>query len=118
MEKAPDAMFMPIIRLDHKDSLEKLEEYEAHLKPFAYEIIPMKENSEQMDRVKTIAREGRHLWINSLWDSLNLGHSDDKAVNDPEGNWGWILEKGATIIQTDRPAYLIKYLESKGCRWK
>ena len=35
---------------------------------------------------------------------------------DPDGSWGWALEQGATMIQTDRPAELIKYLESKGRR--
>jgi glycerophosphoryl diester phosphodiesterase len=58
------------------------------------------------------------IWINSLWPSLNGGHHDDRAVleNDPDGSWGWMLDVGAELIQTDRIPQLIQYLENKGCR--
>lgn len=118
LEKAPKALFMPIVSLDRKDTLEKIEEYEKNLKPFAYEFIPNTEPSEHLDRIKVMGKAGTHIWINSLWDSLCLGHCDDKAVDDPDANWGWILDQGATMIQTDRPARLIKYLEAKNRRWE
>ncbi|RKR84022.1 glycerophosphoryl diester phosphodiesterase [Mucilaginibacter gracilis] len=55
------------------------------------------------------------LWLNSLWPSLNGGHDDDKAVeeNNPDETWGWLLKKGANIIQTDRPKELLNYLKEK-----
>lgn len=117
LEKAPKAMFMPILSLDTKNSAAILDEYETHLKPIAYEIIPTKDPSEDSDRLRKIMEDGRHIWFNTLWESLCLGRSDDKAVDDPDANWGWVLDKGATIIQTDRPALLIRYLQSKGRRW-
>ena len=44
-------------------------------------------------------------------------HTDERGFKgDPDGSWGWALENGATMIQTDRPDELIKYLESKGRR--
>lgn len=47
---------------------------------------------------------------NSLWPSLCGGHNDDKAVEKwlREETWGWLIEKGATIIQTGRPKELLK----------
>ena len=52
-----------------------------------------------------------------LTDSLCAGHTDERGFKgDPDGSWGWALENGATMIQTDRPVELIKYLESKGRR--
>jgi len=36
------------------------------------------------------------------------------AVDDPDGSWGWIIDHGANILQTDRPQLLIGYLKSKG----
>ena len=60
---------------------------------------------------------GPRIWINTLWDSLCAGHTDERGFKgDPDGSWGWALENGATMIQTDRPDELIKYLESKGRR--
>ena len=55
------------------------------------------------------------LWINTLWDSLCAGHTDERGHGgDPEGSWGWCLKKGATMIQTDRPVDCMKYLEKLG----
>ena len=68
--------------------------------------------------MKQIQQNGTKIWLNSLWPSLNAGHDDDRAVEeeDPDGSWGWLLEQGATLIQTDRPAELIQYLDQKGRR--
>jgi glycerophosphoryl diester phosphodiesterase len=54
------------------------------------------------------------VWINSIWPSLCAGHDDDRAVEmkEPDESWGWILERGATLIQSDRPAPLMKYLKA------
>ena len=38
------------------------------------------------------------------------------ALLDPDGNWGWILEQGTTMIQTDYAAELLVYLMRKGRR--
>ena len=47
-----------------------------------------------------------------------FGHDDDRAVelNQKDESWGWLLEKGASLIQTDRPAQLLQYLKGEGRR--
>jgi glycerophosphoryl diester phosphodiesterase len=49
---------------------------------------------------------------------LNGGHDDDRAVelNQKDESWGWLLEKGASLIQTDRPVQLLQYLKEEGRR--
>lgn len=49
-----------------------------------------------------------------MWASLCGGHEDEKALSDPDAHWGWVLDRGATVIQTDRPEELIEYLKKKG----
>lgn len=56
------------------------------------------------------------LWINTMWDDLAAGHGDVRALLDAEANWGWVLDQGATMIQTDYAAELIVYLQQKGRR--
>lgn len=50
--------------------------------------------------------------------SLNAGHDDDRAVEleQEDEAWGWLLEQGASLIQTDRPALLLDYLNTQGRR--
>lgn len=55
------------------------------------------------------------LWLNALWPWHNGGHDDDRAVerNEPDESWGWLIDKGASIIQTDRPEALLSYLRKR-----
>ncbi|MEK7949889.1 glycerophosphodiester phosphodiesterase family protein [Luteolibacter soli] len=60
---------------------------------------------------------GTRIWINSLWASLNGGHHDDLAIaGNPDGSWGWLLGRGASILQTDYLTDLGTYLHRKGLR--
>jgi glycerophosphoryl diester phosphodiesterase len=56
------------------------------------------------------------IWFNSLWPEQCGGHDDDIAFeeNKPDESWGWLISRGASIIQSDRPIDLLKYLKSKG----
>lgn len=56
------------------------------------------------------------IWANTLWDSLSANHSDKAALIDPEANWGWWLDQGATMIQSDYAAELVVWLTQKGRR--
>ena len=67
--------------------------------------------------MREVIAGGSKLWVNSLWPSLNGGLCDDAAVEgDPAEVYGKLVDMGATMIQTDRPELLIRYLESKGRR--
>ena len=68
--------------------------------------------------LKKVKVNGSKIWLNSLWPSLNAGHDDDRAVEleEPNQSWGWLLEQGASLIQTDRPAPLLNYLKTQDKR--
>jgi len=56
------------------------------------------------------------IWFNALWPEQCGCHDDDTAVEEdqPDQTWGWLVKKGANIIQTDRPKELLDYLRQKG----
>jgi len=86
--------------------------------PVAYEVI-IKDDTAKADQLLSLIKKTHALvWINALWPELCAGHDDDLAIDHPEENWGWILKKGATIIQTDRPEALIRYLKSKNMKYE
>ena len=80
-------IFMPIVQLHKKGAEAIIDSYKTHMK----------------------------LFINSLWPELCGGHDDDRAVelHQPDESWGWIINQGAKLIQTDRPALLLEYLRKK-----
>lgn len=115
-------IYMPIINYTAK-KWEKhsvlFDQYLASdLHPLAYEMCwdgTLKGEQKQFDRVLA---SGARLWINTLWDSLcggeKHGYEDDRAVGHCDAIYGKVLKMGATMIQTDRPAMLIEYLNQKG----
>ena len=109
------SIFMPIINLDKQEDAEVVVDNYLHVNPPAFEVTFKTETPKLFRVLNKIRQSGSHLWINSLWSSLNAGHDDDLAVEEkcPDEAWGWILQQGATVIQTDRPMQLIQYLKKK-----
>ena len=108
-------IFMPIVNL-HKEGAEKIiNDYQSHMKPTAYELVFNDDNEEILRLIRKVRDSGAKLFINSLWPELCGGHDDDRAVelHQPDESWGWILNQGAKLIQTDRPALLLEYLRKK-----
>jgi glycerophosphoryl diester phosphodiesterase len=65
--------------------------------------------------MKRVVADGSKLWVNSLWNSLCGGLSDDVAYEtSAEEVYGKLVDMGATMIQTDRPELLLDYLRSRG----
>ena len=81
-------------------------------------VIPQAGDPVLSPAVVALARKkGVRIWVNTLWDSLSGGHSDAQALEDPDANWGWFVNHGATILQTDEPGAMLKYLRRKGWHW-
>lgn len=105
-------IFMPVVHLN-KDGAEKIiDDYIKYLKPKAFELVFKEENPDVLRLIKKVKDSGSKIFINTLWPDLCAGHDDDRAIElgEPEESWGWVIEQGATYIQTDRPALLLEYL--------
>lgn len=67
------------------------------------------------DYVRSMTNRGMVMWANSIVYDYNAvltaGHTDDIAVStDPDYGWGWLINRGFNIIQTDWPLALRSYL--------
>ena len=115
-------LYMPIINYNEKSwgKHEQLfEDYLASDLPMiAYEICWNSTLPNEKKIFNKVLKSGKRLWINTLWNSICGGKQadleDDAAVGNEHKVYGKILSYGASMIQTDRPAMLIKYLESRG----
>ncbi len=105
-------IYMPIVSLDKPGAEEFIDGYKA-MKPVAIECCFREVTPEVLRLLKKVRDNGSKIWVNSMWPSLNAGHDDDRAVElgQKDETWGWLLEQGASLIQTDRPQELIKYLK-------
>ena len=107
-------VFMPIVHLDKQSNAKKIiKDYQSKLNPVAFEIVFSKDTSEVINKFSEIKMKGSKVWVNSLWKSLNAGYEDDIALNKTDSIYGWYINKGVNMIQTDRPQLLLSFLRNR-----
>lgn len=108
-------VFMPVVNLGDTLHLARLDSLLNQHYPY-YEIVFKEESKELLSHIRhKLEGTGSIIWINSLWDSLCAGYSDDKALKDADATWGYLIDSlGAGILQTDRPEMMIEYLRRRG----
>ena len=117
--RSPQMIYMPVVNVSAGSDLTVLNGFATSVNPpKAFELCFGKLDDAVRQAAKTVLSAGSRLWVNTLWASLCGGYEDDRAYNsvDPDEVYGPILNLGTSIIQTDRPEFLIRYLESKGRR--
>ena len=109
-------IFMPVVNLDKEGAEAVIDGYQQNMKPMVYELVFKKDNKKTQKLIAKVPKDGSRVFINSLWPDLCGGHDDDRAVeqHQPDESWGWIVNQGAKLIQTDQPVLLLEYLKQKG----
>lgn len=115
----PELIYMPNIHINASMSPtdDYIRQFIDLLNPPAIEMVFSLScyravDSEFLAEMKSL---GVRPWINTLWASQNAGHSDPKPGKKTT-QWDWVLKKGFTLIQSDRPFLLVDYLEKEGRR--
>ena len=107
-----NVLFMIVVPLWRPDARIFIDEYLQRSSPAVVQVTFEKGDNPIVGSLKSIREHRARLWINSIWPEQNGGHDDERAVKDPDGAYGWLLEQGVGIIQTDRPAFLLDYLRA------
>ena len=107
-------IYMPVVNIDKPESEQAIYDFLNDLKPLAFELCWNNPESQVPAKMEKALKGRSLIWYNTLWDWLCAGHNDDKAVDDPDGTWGYMIDTlGARILQTDRPQLMIEYLRSR-----
>ena len=108
-------LYMPVITPTNEKHKPLFEDYIAEKPQLAYEICFSEMNPTVEAAIKRVLESGSKLWVNTLWNSLCGGWSDDIAFETSAAEvYGKVVDLGTTMIQTDRPEMLIEYLRSRG----
>ncbi len=116
-EVAPDIAYMLILR-DRDEYSERM--LSIPLNYVGAEILFTSEDAPIASReyVETMHQKGLIVWANAIVynyrDVLSAGHNDDISVTGhPEQGWGWLLDQGYNILQTDWPGMLRAYMQTR-----
>lgn len=109
-----NTILMPIIDLDSNYAEREVDTFLGFMRPKIIEFVYEKETNPKPKEMKNRLTGKTLLWYNTMWDTLAGGHDDDMALHDADSAYGYLIDSlGATIIQTDRPEYLLKYLRKR-----
>ena len=106
-----ELIYMPIVAINKSEDIDILK---GHISAnrCAFELT-FREEPIYMIQTADLLKGTSRIWVNCLWDTLCGGHEDDQALLDPEAHYGYLINTlGASIIQTDRPEFLISYLKA------
>lgn len=107
-------LYMPIVNLDSPGALQQIEDFMKEIRPVAFELLFKSDTNQVPKQVKSLLEGKSKIWYNTLWDTMAGGHDDDMSLEDPDEGYGYLIDElGATIIQTDRTAYLLEYLQAR-----
>lgn len=107
-------IYMPIVHLDRPGAMQQIDDFMKELHPVAFELLFESDTCQFPKQVRTKLEGKSKIWYNTLWDTMAGGHDDDKSLENPDEGYGYLIDKlGATIIQTDRTAYLLEYLQAR-----
>jgi len=113
-------MYMPVVSVAGGSDMSTFNSYLANPEavPIAFELCFDTLDDNVKNTARRVLDAGSKVWVNTIWGSLCGDHDDDRAYDslDPDKIYDPILDLGTSIIQTDRPEFLIKYLEKKGRR--
>ena len=103
--------YMHVIQESNEQLLLKPNELFERIRPRAIEFIFEKEEclmtrEEILDYFKGKCR----IWMNTMWEELCAGHCDEQSFMNPMNGWGWVISKGANMIQTDYSEKVIRFL--------
>lgn len=106
-DKEQALQYMHIISNSNIDELDKLLE---HCRLSAIEVLFHSE-ADQVISGDTILKIRNHtnVWCNALDDGENAGHNDSLSLMEPASGWGWLLDRGINIIQTDHAVKVMEY---------
>lgn len=113
-------MYMPIVDIQRPAGIALFNSYlEQGVVPLAYEVCWQNNDDGAFDDAcRKILDQGSKIWVNTIWASLcgGYGNDDDAAfvAKDPGDVYKQYLDKGVSMIQTDRPELLINWLTKKG----
>lgn len=113
-------MYMPVVDIQKPGGKKLFQSYfDQNVVPMAYEVCWQSNGDGAFEEAcRRIVDQGSKIWVNTIWASLcgGDGNDDDAAflAGDPGKVYQQYIDKGVSMIQTDRPELLIGWLAKHG----
>ena len=110
-------IYCPVIEDKIENLEEYVQEYITKLHPIAFQFRMKSLDSPTYRLLPFVLDSGSKAFIAATWDDHTAGHSDNASVfGRPSEGWGWLIEQGFSILETNYQNDLIRYLKYENRR--
>ncbi|MDR3170134.1 MAG: glycerophosphodiester phosphodiesterase family protein [Treponema sp.] len=114
--EAPGLAYMPILRTIEEEKI--VQKYRINYCMAELIFADINDPLVSDSQIQDMHRRGVLLWANVItldeYTILSGGKDDRNAITgNPDDNWGWCVDKGFDVLQTDWPLLLREYLLSR-----
>ena len=91
-----------------------VDEYIEKLSPVAFQFRFKSLETQTYSLLPKVLASGSKAFVAATWDEHTANHSDRVSIfNRPSEGWGWLIEQGFSILETNYARDMIRYLESE-----
>lgn len=116
-EDLEKVIYCPVIEDKIPNLSAYVDEYIQKLKPVAFQFRMATLDSETYKQLPKVLKSGSKAFVAATWADHTANHNDLVSTFErPSKGWGWLLEQGFSILETNYPKDLIYYLKSENRR--
>lgn len=107
-------IYCPVIEDKIADLEAYVNEYIEKLSPVAFQFRFKSLESETYRLLPKVLESGSKAFVAATWDEHTAYHSDRVSIfTRPSEGWGWLIQQGFSILETNYARDLIRYLDSE-----
>ncbi len=109
-----EVIYVPVVEYKIPDLVNHTNE---HMRKADFPVYQVRIDSVDSDSYRIwqkLKAEPVKLFVAATWVHHTMGHDDAISRTDPDQGWGWLIDNGFSLIETNHPYELLRYLRNKG----
>lgn len=108
-------LYCPVVDDRIPDLEAYVDDWLCKSRPFAFQLRFASLDTKTFALLPKILSSGARAFVAATWRNHTAGHDDRASIlSGPEEGWGWLIDRGFTVVETNFPRELIKYLDGRG----
>ncbi len=112
-DRLEQVLFIPVITDDLPELRGYVKDYLTNLKPVAFQFRMKRQDGPAFSMLKFVVNAHSKAFVAATWADHTIGHDDQLSRIHPDKGWGWLIDHGFTLLETNRPQQLLEYLRTR-----
>lgn len=113
-EDLEKVIYCPVIEEKIPDLDNYVNEFITKLSPIAFQFRMESVDSKTYKQLAKVLKSGSKAFVAATWKKHTANHDDLISIFErPSKGWGWLINEGFSIIETNYPKDMIQYLKSE-----